>query len=195
MSKSWKILEWDYVLDTENAKIPQFTFLPTPNFITSADLNINNLLITIYDTSCGAYNKKNVKGVVDKSTQIINENSGEVISASQGQPCQSDFSQNTVLYTMTLPGVCYLEGVKNGKFSLMSEYKKPESKEEGEKEEGEKEEGEKEEGEKEEGEKEEGEKEGETGEDPNKSLPILPLALIGGVLATALLTIFLIRNQ
>ena len=73
MSKSWKILDWDYVLDTENAKIPQFTFLPTPNFITSADLNNNNLLITIDDTSCDAYNKKNVKGVVDKSTQVINE--------------------------------------------------------------------------------------------------------------------------
>ena len=177
MSKSWKILDWDYVLDTENAKIPQFTFLPTPNFITSADLNNNNLLITIDDTSCDAYNKKNVKGVVDKSTQVINEKSGEVIAASQGHPCPCDFSQNTVLYTMTLPGVCFLEGVKNGKFSLMSEYKKPESKEESE-------------------EEKEEEKEEEAGEDPDKSLPILPLALIGGVLATgALLTIFLIRRK
>ena len=34
------------------------------------------------------------------------------------------------------------------------------------------------------------------GEDPDKSLPVLPLALIGGVLATgALLTIFLIRRK
>tara|TARA_Y100001980_G_C14533076_1_gene309279 strand:+ start:462 stop:1013 length:552 start_codon:yes stop_codon:yes gene_type:complete len=183
MSESWKIKNWDYVLDRENAKIPQFTFSATPNFITSADLNNDNLLITLHDTSCDAYNKKNVKGVVDKSTQIIDENTGEVVAASQGQPCQNDFSARTVLYTMTLPGVCFFEGVKDGKFSLMSEYKKPKSEEEQEEEEQEEEE-------------QEEEEKKDAGEDPDKSLPILPLALIGGVLATgALLTIFLIRRK
>ena len=188
MSESWKIKDWDYVLDEENAKIPQFTFLATPSFISSSDINNNNLLLEIDETSCKVYNKKNVKGVVDKSTQVITEKSGEVIVASQGQPCQCDFSQNTVLYTMTLPGVCFMEGVKNGKFSLMSEYKKPESKEESEEEKEAEEEKETEE--EKEAEEEEEEKEEE------KSLPILPLALIGGVLATgALLTIFLIRRK
>ncbi len=178
MSESWKIKNWDYVLDRENAKIPQFTFSATPSFITSADLNNNDLLITLDDTSYDAYNKKNVKGVVDKSTQIIDENTGEVVAASQGQPCQDDFSARTVLYTMTLPGVCFFEGVENGKFSLMSEYKKPKSEEEQEEEE------------------QEEEEKKDAGEDPDKSLPILPLALIGGVLATgALLTIFLIRRK
>tara|TARA_B100001250_G_scaffold403437_2_gene417986 strand:- start:258 stop:806 length:549 start_codon:yes stop_codon:yes gene_type:complete len=182
MSESWKIRNWDYVLDVENAKIPQFTFSATPSFITSADLNNNNLLITLHDTSCDAYNKKNVKGVVDKSTQIIDEKTGQVVAASQGQPCQNDFSARTVLYTMTLPGVCFFDGVENGNFSLMSEYKKPKSEEKQEEEE--------------EQEEEEQEEEKPAGEDPDKSLPVLPLALIGGVLATgALLTIFLIRRK
>ena len=185
MSESWKIKNWDYVLDGENAKIPQFTFSATPSFITSADLNNNDLLITLDDTSCDAYNKKNVKGVIDKSTQIVDEKTGEVIAASQGQPCQNDFSAQPVLYTMTLPGVCFFEGVKDGKFSLMSEYKKHKSEE------------------KQDEEQEEQQEEAENkndkksaGEDPDKSLPVLPLALIGGVLATgALLTIFLIRRK
>ena len=84
MSESWNILDWDYVLDEENAKIPQFTFLATPSLISSSDLNNNNLLISIHDTSCDAYNEKNVKGVVDKSTQIIDEKMGQVVAASQG---------------------------------------------------------------------------------------------------------------
>lgn len=185
MSESWKIKNWDYVLDRENAKIPQFTFSATPSFITSADLNNDNLLITLHDTSCDAYNKKNVKGVVDKSTQIIDEKTGEVVAASQGQPCQNDFSSQSVLYTMTLPGVCFFEGVKDGKFSLMSEYKKPKSEEKQDEEQ---------EVQQEEGENKDDKK--SAGEDPDKSLPVLPLALIGGVLATgALLTIFLIRRK
>ena len=162
MSESWKIKNWDYVLDRENAKIPQFTFSATPNFITSADLNNDNLLITLHDTSCDAYNKKNVKGVVDKSTQIIDEETGEVVAASQGQPCQNDFSARTVLYTMTLPGVCFFDGVKNGKFSLMSEYKKPKSEEEQEDAE------EQEEAE----EKKDVEEKKDAGEDPDKSYEI-----------------------
>ena len=188
MSESWKIKNWDYVLDGENAKIPQFTFSATPSFITSADLNNNDLLITLDDTSCNAYNKKNVKGVVDKSTQIINENSGEVVAASLGQPCQNDFSAQTVLYTMTLPGVCFFDGVKGGSFSLMSEYKKePKRGEEAEDKAEENQAGE---------EAEEEAEENQAGEDPDKSLPVLPLALIGGVLVTgALLTIFLIRRK
>ena len=185
MSESWKIKNWDYVLDRENAKIPQFTFSATPSFITSADLNNDNLLITLHDTSCDAYNKKNVKGVVDKSTQIIDEKTGEVVAASQGQPCQNDFSSQSVLYTMTLPGVCFFEGVKDGKFSLMSEYKKPKSEEKQDEEQ---------EVQQEEGENKDDKK--SAGEDPDKSLPVLPLALIGGVLATgAFLTIFLIRRK
>ncbi len=184
MSESWKIKNWDYVLDGENAKIPQFTFSATPSFITSADLNSDNLLITLHDTSCDAYNKKNVKGVVDKSTQIVDEKTGEVIAASQGQPCQNDFSAQTVLYTMTLPGVCFFEGVKDGKFSLMSEYKKPKSEEKQDEEQDQQEEAENKDDKK------------SAGEDPDKSLPVLPLALVGGVLATgALLTIFLIRRK
>ncbi len=185
MSESWKIKDWDYVLDEENAKIPQFTFSATPSFITSADLNNNNLLITLDDTSCDAYNKKNVKGVIDKSTQIVNEKTGEVIAASQGQPCQNDFSAQTVLYTMTLPGVCFFDGVNGGKFSLMSEYKKPKSEEKQDEEQEEQQE-----------EDENKNDKKSAGEDPDKSLPVLPLALIGGVLATgALLTIFLIRRK
>ena len=185
MSESWKIKNWDYVLDGENAKIPQFTFSATPSFITSADLNSNDLLITLDDTSCNAYNKKNVKGIVDKSTEIVDEKTGEVIAASQGQPCQNDFSAQTVLYTMTLPGVCFFEGVKDGKFSLMSEYKKPKSEEKQDEEQ---------EDQQEEAENKDDKK--SAGEDPDKSLPVLPLALIGGVLATgALLTIFLIRRK
>jgi hypothetical protein len=81
---------------------------------------------------------------------------------------------------MTLPGVCFFEGVKDGKFSLMSEYKKPKSEEKQDEEQ---------EVQQEEGENKDDKK--SAGEDPDKSLPVLPLALIGGVLATgALLTIF-----
>ena len=191
MSESWKIKDWDYVLDEENAKIPQFTFLATPSFIYSSDINNNNLLLEIDETSCKVYNKKNVKGVVDKSTQIINENSGEVVAASLGQPCQNDFSAQTVLYTMTLPGVCFFDGVKGGSFSLMSEYKKKPKR-------GEEAEDKAEEAAEEAAEKaaEEAAEKNQAGEDPDKSLPVLPLALIGGVLVTgALLTIFLIRRK
>jgi len=83
-----------------------------------------------------------------------------VIAASQGQPCQNDFSAQTVLYTMTLPGVCFFEGVKDGKFSLMSEYKKPESEEKQDEEQ---------EVQQEEAENKDDKK--SAGEDPDKSLP------------------------
>ena len=67
----------------------------------------------------------------------------------------------------------------------MSEYKKPNSEEKQDEEQ---------EVQQEEAENKDDKK--SAGEDPDKSLPVLPLALIGGVLATgALLTIFLIRRK
>ena len=185
MSESWKIKEWDFVLGSNNEKIPQFTFIANPSFISSADINGNNLLITIKDTSCDAYNNKNVKAVVDKSNDIVDEKTKEVIGATQEQPCPCDFSSRTILYTITIPGVCYFDGVKKGSFSLMKERKKPKKKDEGDVLSSNADE-----------DSSDKELTGKSSNSTETSLPVLPLVLIGGVLVTsALLTIFLIRRK
>ena len=170
---SVKILKWDFVLGQQSEKIPQITFKPSPEIISVSKLNNNNLFVNVLDSGSEKFDGRNFSAVVDKSTDIVGPN-GNVIGCNIAQGCTNDFAADTILYTLTFPHTIYDDKLKGGSFSLMSEYiKKEEKKKDSIKE----------------------EKKPITSSDKIYGLKTLPLALIGGIIATAtILTIILIRR-
>jgi len=130
MNEPLKILKWDYVLGHDSEKIPQLTFKPSPEFISMAKLNNNNLYVNIEGSGNRILDTGNFKAVVDKSTDIV-DSDGVVSSCDISQGCLNDYSTTTLLYTLTIPNVSYDDKLSGGTFTLMPEYvKKKEKKKE-----------------------------------------------------------------
>ena len=123
MNEPLKILKWDYVLGHDSQKIPQLTFKPSPEFISMAKLNNNNLYINIADSGDKILDSNNFRAVVDKSTDIVGPD-GMVVGFNISQGCQCDYSDTTLLYTLTIPLACYEDKISGGTFTLMPEHNK-----------------------------------------------------------------------
>ena len=188
MNEPLKILKWDYVLGHDSEKIPQLTFKPSPEFISMAKLNNNNLYVNIADSGNKILDTGNFKASVDKSTDIV-DSDGVVNSCNISQGCQNDYSTTTLLYTLTIPLACYDEKLSGGTFTLMPEViKKPVKEKKPEKPEKEKSENEKPVNDKPPEKK-------PSPDNPDHGLATLPLVLIGSIMVTgAALAVFLIRR-
>jgi hypothetical protein len=97
MTDSWKILNWDFVLDkNNNANLIGF-FNPTSNLLQLLQVNNNTLFVTLSDTSSDKLDNKSFTAIFDKKT---------------------DSDQ----YSLCLKGIPFSSDLKSGKFSLMPSY-------------------------------------------------------------------------
>jgi len=199
MNEPLQILKWDYVLGHDPEKIPQLTFKPSPEFISMAKLNNNNLYVNIEGSGNRIIDRGNFKAVVDKSTAIVGHD-GVVSSCNIAQGCQNDYSTTTLLYTLTIPLASYDDKLSGGTFTLMPErIIKPKKKKKEVVAEPEVAEPEVAEPEVDEPKVDESESgltaTPGTPDKPEPGLATLPLVLIGSIMVTAAaLTVFLIRR-
>jgi hypothetical protein len=181
MTNTIKILKWDFVLDSSNNKIPLISFKASPDFIVNSNINKQILYVNIKNTNKDSFNNKNYKATVDKSNELASKD------YNQSDSCLSNFSNETVLYTLTLKKAYYIEGIAEGEFSLMPEYKPKKTTDKSKK-------------------SDKSNKKSDKSSDDLKDdlkdynetlgMNALPLSLIGGILLSgALLTIFLIRRK
>ena len=97
MTDSWKILNWDFVLDKNNKSNLIGFFNPTANLLQLLQVNNNTLFVTLSDTSSPTLDNKSFTAIFDKKT---------------------DSDQ----YSLCLKGVPFSSELKSGKFCLMPSY-------------------------------------------------------------------------
>lgn len=97
MTKSWKIINWDFVLDKNNNSNPIGFFNPTPELLDLLNVNNNTLFVTFSNTSSDKLDDKSFTAIFDK---------------------KSDSDQ----YSLCLKDVPFSSDMKTGQFSLMPSY-------------------------------------------------------------------------
>lgn len=97
MTKSWKIINWDFVLDKNNNSNPIGFFKPTPELLDLLHVNNNTLFVTFSNTSSEKLDDKSFTAIFDK---------------------KSDSDQ----YSLCLKDVPFSSDMKTGQFSLMPSY-------------------------------------------------------------------------
>ena len=97
MTKSWKIINWDFVLDKNNNSNPIGFFNPTPELLDLLNVNNNTLFVTFSNTSSEKLDDKSFTAIFDK---------------------KSDSDQ----YSLCLKDVPFSSDMKTGQFSLMPSY-------------------------------------------------------------------------
>lgn len=97
MTKSWKIINWDFVLDQNNNSNPIGFFKPTADLLELLDINNNTLFVTFSNTSSDKLDNKSFTAIFDK---------------------KSDSDQ----YSLCLKDVSFSSNMKSGQFSLMPSY-------------------------------------------------------------------------
>ena len=97
MTKSWKIINWDFVLDQNNNSNPIGFFKPTADLLELLDVNNNTLFVTFSNTSSDKLDDKSFTAIFDK---------------------KSDSDQ----YSLCLKDVSFSSDMKTGQFSLMPSY-------------------------------------------------------------------------
>ncbi len=97
MTKSWKIINWDFVLDKNNNSNPIGFFNPTPELLDLLHVNNNTLFVTFSNTSSEKLDDKSFTAIFDK---------------------KSDSDQ----YSLCLKDVPFSSDMKTGQFSLMPSY-------------------------------------------------------------------------
>ena len=97
MTKFWKIINWDFVLDQNNNSNPIGFFNPTPELLALLAVNNNTLFVTFSNTSSDKLDNKNFTAIFDK---------------------KYDSDQ----YSLFLKDVRYSDDMKTGQFSLMPSY-------------------------------------------------------------------------
>ena len=97
MTKSWKIINWDFVLDKNNNSNPIGFFNPTPELLDLLHVNNNTLFVTFSNTSSDKLDDKSFTAIFDK---------------------KSDSDQ----YSLCLKDVPFSSDMKTGQFSLMPSY-------------------------------------------------------------------------